>query len=298
MDHPGADGFDVGARLPLEILEQILSHLAWRVQDLASCALVSRAWNTYATPLLYARLYLRNQRRVREVLASLDTSKHLARLVKILEIRVWPFGLQAEALEDLEASLLRSLQHCQGLEELYWTRNGSLTDRVTPFLPYFASLNTLELTGSSRFYTPADVTKFLLAPTQTPNLRHFSLVLPDRKVVAELPEWASQLGSKLESFSILCQVSSWAKVFSLLDADRAEVCSFHTYSARPLSPMKSSHRSQSTSPVFADYQLRAANGSLRKASFRCSGPHKVKFANWPLSRLPFTRARTRLWPSI
>lgn len=207
MEQANADGFDFGTRLPLEILPHILSHLSWRVRDLAACALVARSWNRYATPLLYARLFLRDQRRVRRVFASLEANKHLAKLVRVLEIRVFPFGLPAEELEKLEASLLRSLQHCEGLEELYWTRTGSLTDRVVPDLPKLPSLHTLELTGSSRFYTPASITTHLLAPSKTPNLRHFSLVLPDRDVAAELPNWASQLGEKLESFSVLCQVS-------------------------------------------------------------------------------------------
>lgn len=194
--------------LPLELLPLILDKLQWRTRDLAACCLVSHSWRRYATPRLYARLFLRDQQRLIRVFDSLERTPSLAGLVRVLEIRVFPFGLQAEALERLEASILLTLQSAFNLNELYWTRTGSLTDRVIPFLPTLPRLHTLELTGSSRFYSPANVTRHLLQGAKTPNLRHFAIVLPDRDVVAELPSWAEALGDKLLSFSVLCQHSA------------------------------------------------------------------------------------------
>lgn len=206
--------------IPLELLPAILEHLQWRTKDLASCALVNKVWHKYANPLLYARLFLRDQTRLIRVFRTLKENAHLAPLVHVMEIRVFPFGLQAESLEALEESILHTLQKAINLEELYWTRTGSLTDRVIPFLPSLPRLHTLELTGSSRFYTPSSVGKHLLDPKQTPQLKHFSILLPDRGVVAELPQWCERMGSKLESFSILCQHSALVTDSILIEASQ------------------------------------------------------------------------------
>ena len=206
--------------LPLEILPHILHHLQWRTRDLHACCLVSRTWNEYATPALYSRLFLRDQQRLIKVLQTLEESDHLATLVRVLEIRVFPFGIKAEDLERLEASLLATLLKASRLEELYWTRTGSLTDRVIPFLPALPSLQTLELTGSSRFYSPANITKHLVASHKTPKLAHFSILLPDRAVCDELPRWALQMGAKLRSFSVLCQHSAVVTDQTLRDLSR------------------------------------------------------------------------------
>lgn len=115
------------SQLPVELLPHILEQLSWRVGDLASCCLVSRTWSHYATPLLYSRLFLRNQQRLIQVFRSLHSNSSLAKLVRVLEIRVFPFGLQAEELERLENNILQSLQGAVNLEELHWTRTGSLS---------------------------------------------------------------------------------------------------------------------------------------------------------------------------
>lgn len=197
-----------GIQLPLEILPLILQFLQWRSRDLHACCLVSKTWNNYATPRLYSRLFLRDQKRLIKALSTLQQYPHLAKLLRILEIRVFPFGLLAEDLERVEASLLDTLLQATNLVELYWTRTGSLTDRVLPYLPALPSLQTLELTGSSRFYTPSNVSEHLISKEKAPSLKYFSLLLPDRNVCEKLPNWANQLGSKLESLSILCQHSA------------------------------------------------------------------------------------------
>lgn len=194
--------------LPLEILPLILEQLEWRTRDLHACCLVSQTWNICATPRLYSRLFLRDQKRLIKVVDTLERCNHLAKLVRVLEIRAYPFGLKAEDLERLEASLVASLVQATNLRQLYWTRTGSLTDRILPFLPILPSLETLELTGSSHYYSPANITKHLVSPMKTPNLRHFCILLPDRQVCDELPRWAKEMGSKLSSFSIYCQHSA------------------------------------------------------------------------------------------
>jgi hypothetical protein len=44
--------------LPIDLLPWVLSHLSWRITDLAACARVNTAWKAYAQPLLYERIVL------------------------------------------------------------------------------------------------------------------------------------------------------------------------------------------------------------------------------------------------
>ena len=70
--------------LPVEILPGVLSALSWRVGDLASCCRVSRLWRRFATPLLYVRLWLREQTRLMRAFATLAEHPELARHVRII----------------------------------------------------------------------------------------------------------------------------------------------------------------------------------------------------------------------
>jgi len=85
--------------------------------------------------------------------------------VRIVEVRVWPFNLQAEKLETLEVQVVRALQNAHGLEELCWTRTGSLSDRVIMELfPHLKALKKLEITGDSRSWDPALLISSLRRP--------------------------------------------------------------------------------------------------------------------------------------
>ena len=187
-----------------DVLPDVLRHLAWRVRDLAACCRVCRLWHAVATPLLYERIWLRNQTRLVRVFATLAQTPSLAAFVRILEVRVFPFGMPAEALEALEAHIVQALQSMTHLRELRWTRTGSLSDRV--LLHMFDAthhLQTLELTGDSRTWSPR-----LLAERIPRSVTTLSFLLPDATVVRHLPDIVAQLEGRLASLQLLCMHSS------------------------------------------------------------------------------------------
>lgn len=175
--------------LPLDLLVPILSHLRHRVRDLAACALVCRLFNQIATPLLYERLFLRDQTRLKLVFACLGSNPDLCRLVKVVELRVFPFGLDAERLERLEIDIESTFTNAINLEELVWTRAGSLNDRLLPtLLSSSPRLRRLELAGDARLWTTSMLVKHI--PLSVESL---SLILPEKATLRGLVDIAEKL---------------------------------------------------------------------------------------------------------
>ena len=188
MDPPPGDLGLLGA-LPLDLLVPILSHLRHRVRDLAACALVCRLFNHLATPLLYERLFLRDQTRLKLVFACLGQNPDLCRLVRVVELRVFPFGLNAERLERLEIDIESTFLHAINLEELVWTRAGSLNDRLLPtLLSSSPKLRRLELAGDARLWTTSTLVKYIPRTIQG-----LSLILPERATLRGLVDIAQKL---------------------------------------------------------------------------------------------------------
>ncbi|CAO1622754.1 unnamed protein product [Parajaminaea phylloscopi] len=200
--------------LPLELLPLILDqiHAANRPQDLAACARVCKTWKHWATPRLWQRLWLRDHRRLRPVFSTLRRNIDLCRFVRVLELRVYPLGLAAEDLELLEDDVATALAHMVNIEELSWTRTGSLSNRLLPFLvANKPNLTHLELMGNTRNWASALPLLWLpdphahLVADPFPKLRSISFVLPDSGAVRALVEISKR--RKLESINILCQQS-------------------------------------------------------------------------------------------
>ncbi|WFD04021.1 hypothetical protein MOBT1_002718 [Malassezia obtusa] len=189
--------------LPLDLVPGVLDALQWRVGDLAACCRVSRTWREWATPRLYERLWLRDQLRVIRVFQTLSDHPHLARLVRILELRVFPFGLPAERLEQLEEQIVRTLHAAVNLHELCWTRDGSLNDRVLrTMFDELKHLRKLELTGNSKLWSPA-----LLCDKIPRSVQELQIVLPDRHVAQHLVRLAASV-DRLEALSLFCMNTS------------------------------------------------------------------------------------------
>ncbi|PWN54368.1 hypothetical protein IE53DRAFT_383064 [Violaceomyces palustris] len=180
--------------LPIDLLVPILSQLQHRVKDLASSSLVSKTFNRAATPLLYENLFLRDQTRLRLVFRTLASNRELASYVKVIELRVFPFGLSAEQLEKLEVDITKALLQATSLNQLCWTRTGSLNDRLLPALLSPRGLESLEITGDSRTWSPSLLIQRL--PTQ---LRNLSIILPDRRVVNSLVDIVTKLSSTVST---------------------------------------------------------------------------------------------------
>lgn len=195
-------GLDMHA-LVADLVPLVLAHLRWRVRDLAACCRVCKLWQRYATPLLYERIWLRDQTRLVRVFRALATYPYLALHVRILELRVFPFGMRAEDLEALEAQIVQALQRMKCLVELCWTRTGSLSDRVLlSMFDQMHHLRKLELTGNSRSWTPE-----LLVERMPRSVRALSFLLPDQNVARHLPALARRADA-LESLQLLCMHST------------------------------------------------------------------------------------------
>ncbi|PWN99721.1 hypothetical protein FA09DRAFT_337222 [Tilletiopsis washingtonensis] len=190
------------AALPAELVPLLLAPLAWLPHTLAACARVSRTWRHYATPRLYRHIALRDQTRLRRLVRCLTETPELCKLLQVLEIRVYPFGWPAEALEQLEAELCTILTRATNLRQLAWTRTGSLNDRVLPTLGKMPALRHLELTGDARTWSPA-----LLVSSLPVELEAFSVVLPDRSLIEALEAVVTRC-PRLQSLSLLMQHSA------------------------------------------------------------------------------------------
>ncbi|KAK0526778.1 hypothetical protein OC834_004676 [Tilletia horrida] len=193
--------------LPIELLKHLLEFVPHR--DLPACCRVSKLFHTLAAPILYRRLWLRDQIRLHKVFKVLAGAPHLASLLRVVEVRVFPFGLPAEQLEALEIAIIKTFQNANNLEELIWTRTGSFmprtgfqrsrNDRVLrTVFDKTPKLKLLELTGDSRSWSPD-----LLIAKMPPVIERFSIIMPDRPVTERIPDIANRLGANLQSLSVL-----------------------------------------------------------------------------------------------
>lgn len=141
-------------------------------------------------------------RRSRPTLCWRGTSISLVRPPTHTELRVFPFGLEAERLEALEAQIMQTFLHTSHLRKLCWTRDGSLNDRmVRTMFDCLDQLHTLEITGNSRLWSPA-----LLAEKLPRSLRHLRILLPDRAVAQHLAAMVERCAANLEGLFLLSMV--------------------------------------------------------------------------------------------
>jgi len=132
--------------LPPELLPSILQNLVRR-QDLHAVCQVNREWREVGQKLLYRwirlfgrdlvslsyslhsiRAYLYFEQAIASRLfETLASSQSLARLVRRLEVRVYPLSNSVEQRRNKDFAI-RMLRNCINVEELVWTRKGSLTD--------------------------------------------------------------------------------------------------------------------------------------------------------------------------
>lgn len=218
--------------LPVELVPLILSHLSHSLSTLCNTSLVNRLFLDQSRPILYDRLWLRSQARVTLLFRTLGSSPSLCSLVKVLEVRVYPLGLRAEALEQLEEQVGNSLSWMDNLVELYWTRTGSLNDRIVDqMVQGKRKLKVLELTGNTRYYDirriggsqttrrrEATLPSSSIATSHSddkgkgdvdfpfPSLQDFSLLLPTEEAIRHLLEVSNRV--RLRSISLLCQHTS------------------------------------------------------------------------------------------
>ncbi|GAA5970010.1 hypothetical protein JCM11641_000232 [Rhodosporidiobolus odoratus] len=207
--------------LPLELLPQLLAPLVNR-RDLYNVSLVCREWRDIGQRLLYRRIRLfgKDLSITRMLFETLADTPRLAKMVRNLEVRVYPLSLILKERLETEQLAIRMLKNCVNSEELVWTRKGSLTDGVFEAITSLPYLRSFELNAHTNLSPGSwDADHFLrLRP-----LRSLSLILPDRNVASMLPSFFEQqtkLASHstagtdggerllLEELSVLCREST------------------------------------------------------------------------------------------
>ncbi|GAA6060549.1 hypothetical protein JCM10212_006913 [Sporobolomyces blumeae] len=205
--------------LPIELLPNILAPLVRR-RDLYHACLVSREFYRVARVLLYRsiRLFGRDLSIVTRLFEVLASAPPIAHLVRRLEVRVYPLSLILKERRAMEDLAIRALKNCTNVEELVWTRKGSLTDSALETIVKLPRLHTFEFNAHTNL-SPGSWSASLLV--DLPVLRSLSLILPDRNVAVTLPALLSRqrdlvrsregdpsAGLALEELSMLCREST------------------------------------------------------------------------------------------
>ncbi|KAJ7678640.1 hypothetical protein B0H17DRAFT_1078284 [Mycena rosella] len=136
--------------LPLELLSDILSHLA-KPQHIAAACRVNKSFYEFGTPRLYERasIYSWHKRAKTTVVSLFNTLAHyphLAKYILKLEIRDFPKSM---ATDDLDALVLSGLKNCVNLKSCTWTRDGALNSAILSVLQASNTLAELEINGHS-----------------------------------------------------------------------------------------------------------------------------------------------------
>ncbi|GAA6026843.1 hypothetical protein JCM8097_005901 [Rhodosporidiobolus ruineniae] len=202
------------SNLPLELLPQLLAPLVSR-RDLVNVSLVNREWRLVGQQLLYRwiRLFGRDLAIALTLFQTLADCPHLARLVRTLEIRVYPLSMKVEEARAIEAVAIKALRNCVNCESLVWTRKGALTDRVWEAINTLPRLRSFEFNAHTNLSPGSWDADHLL---NLPPLRSMSLILPDRAVSNIIPAFLNSQRQKsgeenqllLEELSILCREST------------------------------------------------------------------------------------------
>ncbi|GAA5835182.1 hypothetical protein JCM3766R1_006894 [Sporobolomyces carnicolor] len=208
--------------LPPELLPDILSPLVRR-QDLYNVCLVCRDWCAAGQRLLYRhiRLFGKDLAIAANLFETLASTRHLAQLVKRLEVRVYPLSNVVKERRAMEELAIAMLKNCENIEELVYTRKGALTDDVFEAIVTLPRLHTFELNAHTNLSPGSWSASHVV---NLPPLRSLSLILPDRNVANALPEFFArqrELANRdapgetheggvvaLEELSVLCREST------------------------------------------------------------------------------------------
>ncbi|KAJ6471147.1 hypothetical protein C8R47DRAFT_1054609 [Mycena vitilis] len=188
--------------LPLELLSQILSHLA-KPQHLAYACRVNKAFHLFGVSRLYERAAIYSwhkhaKARVVCLFTTLARYPHLAKYVLRLEIRDFPKSVDTD---DLDRLVLEGLRNCVSLWACTWTRDGALNSAILRVLQKSESLVELEINGHSDGHYDAGILAGFA------HLRRVSLIMPSGDVVRQLPSWMARTGPQLRSLTLICKMS-------------------------------------------------------------------------------------------
>ncbi|KAJ7758250.1 hypothetical protein B0H16DRAFT_1313889 [Mycena metata] len=188
--------------LPLELLTQILSHLA-QPKHLAYACRVNKTFHEFGVSRLYERASIYSwhkhaKARVVSLFNTLAHYPHLAKHVLKLEIRDFPKSVAADELGEL---VVKGLRNCVSLRACTWTRDGALNSAVLAVLQASDTLLELEINGHSDGHYDAALLRGFA------HLRRVSLIMPSADVVRQLQPWMASTGAQLRSLTLICKMS-------------------------------------------------------------------------------------------
>ncbi|KAJ7023561.1 hypothetical protein C8F04DRAFT_1401610 [Mycena alexandri] len=188
--------------LPLELLTQILSHLA-QPKHLAYACRVSKTFHEFGVSRLYERASIYSwhkhaKARVVSLFNTLAHYPHLAKHVLKLEIRDFPKSVAADELGEL---VVKGLRNCVSLRACTWTRDGALNSAVLAVLQASDTLLELEINGHSDGHYDAALLRGFA------HLRRVSLIMPSADVVRQLQPWMASTGAQLRNLTLICKMS-------------------------------------------------------------------------------------------
>ncbi|KAI6126784.1 hypothetical protein F5141DRAFT_1186126 [Pisolithus sp. B1] len=188
--------------IPLELLIVIFNFVL-KPYHLEALCLVNRAFNRFATPLLYRHIYIFpwHKDSKSKVTMTLVECPHLAAYVQTLEIRDFPKGLSTEDHSYLSGRCVRAIRQCTNLKSCTWTKDGSLHSELLESLLDCQQLRELEINGNSAEYDPLILTQFQ-------SLRKISLIMPSVHVLNVLPMWIKASEATLRNLRIICKAST------------------------------------------------------------------------------------------
>lgn len=203
--------------IPLELLIVIFDFVL-NPSHLAAFCLVNRAFNQFATPVLYRHIYIfpwykYSKLKVFSLFRTLVESPHLAAYIQTLEIRDFPKEIFTVNHSYLLGCCARAIRQCTNLRSCTWTKDGSISSELLESLLNCQQLRELEINGNSAEYDPLILTQFQ-------SLRKISLIMPSVHVLNVLPLWIKASGPTLRNLRIICRV--WNN--TSFDKNRTNVC--------------------------------------------------------------------------
>lgn len=191
--------------IPLELLIVIFDFVL-NPSHLAAFCLVNRAFNQFATPVLYRHIhifpwYKYSKLKVFSLFRTLVESPHLAAYIQMLEIRDFPKEIFTVNHSYLLGCCARAIRQCTNLRSCTWTKDGSISSELLESLLNCQQLRELEINGNSAEYDPLILTQFQ-------SLRKISLIMPSVHVLNVLPLWIKASGPTLRNLRIICRAST------------------------------------------------------------------------------------------
>ena len=214
-------------KLPIELIENILSFLINEPYQLFNTSLVNREFNKISQEFLYSFVCLRpweKPNKLNEFFNSIHSNKQLATLVKSLEVKSFPRNLNTEQTFNLYRLVLECFPSFIRLHSVSWTRSNTLTDDILIALSKLPSLKCLEINGDHSFDFD-----LCFNSNEWKQLNSFKVILPNRQMTVPLKKFLIGKCNQLSTLGILGRESNFINDTDLVElADHLK--SLHTLS--------------------------------------------------------------------